>query len=141
MQISEKLLLIITAIVTALSAFFCVIGLATPRWSIASGLFCAGCSTSSSGLSIIAFLLLVASVVILGLFILRILPPSIRIICLIVLFLANIFTLSTFAAYVNAITGYSYKLMVFAHFLCYVASILAAFWLGTTYTTNVTQTN
>ena len=142
MQISEKILLLVTTAITAFAALFCVIGLASPAWTGPCGLFTAGCpSTPSGGLSIIAFLLLIAAVVVLVLSLLKVLPGSIRAVCLIILFLAGIFTLSAFAAYFNAGSGYSYRLMVVAHFLCYVASIIAAFWLGASYTAHITQAN
>jgi hypothetical protein len=142
MQLSESILLFITAVITAISAFFCLIALATPRWSLAFGLFCHYCPTPPGGLSIVAFILLLAAVVILLLFALRILPKSLRVTSLLVLFLATIFTMSAYASYVDSGTGYSFKLMIFSHFLCYIASLLAAFWLGGSYGTSVvTPTN
>jgi hypothetical protein len=141
MQISERILLIITAVTTAISALFCVIALATPRWSLISGLYCSGCPTASAGLSIVAFILLVIAAVVIFLFVFRILPNSTRVLSIIVLFIASIFTLSSFAAYWDAYSGYSYKLMVVAHFLCYTASLMAAFWLGTSYVTTITRPN
>lgn len=146
MPISEKILLIITAAITAISALFCVISLATPNWTgsvlgVSYGLYCTGCPTASGGLAIVGFILLIAATVIVVLFIFGVLPKSVRVIALLVLFIASIFTLATFAAYVNASSGYSYKLMVVAHFFCYVASLIAAFWLGGSYNTVVTQSN
>ncbi|CAF1288264.1 unnamed protein product [Rotaria magnacalcarata] len=141
MQISETILLIITMVITVISALFCIISLATPRWTTFYGLFCTGCSTSSAGLSVVALILLVASIIVLLLCIIRILPKSTRILSLVVLFIASIFTLASFAAYYDSIAGYSYNLMVVAHFLCYAASILTAFWLGTSYTGAITQEN
>ncbi|CAF5112243.1 unnamed protein product, partial [Rotaria sp. Silwood1] len=120
---------------------FCIISLATPGWVLKYGLFCSGCSTPSAGLSIVAFILLMAAIVVLLLLIIRILPKTIRILSLIVLFLGTIFTLASFAAYLDAGTGYSYKLMVVAHFLCYVASLVVAFWLGGSYGTTIAPTN
>ncbi|CAF0929962.1 unnamed protein product [Adineta ricciae] len=143
MQISDKLLLIITAAFTAISAFFCLIGLATPRWTQLTGLFCSGCgsgASSAAGLSIVALLLLVAAVVILLLNAVGMFPKSIRLLAVAVLFVAGIFTLSALAAFFHPGTGYSYRLMVFAHVLCYIATILASFWMGTSYTANINQT-
>jgi hypothetical protein len=137
MQVTEKVLLIITAVITAISTLFCVISLGTSSWSGMAGLYCRGCGTASSGLAIVAFLLLVASVVILILLSLSILPKSIRFLSFLILFLATIFTLATYAAYFNNSSGYSYKLMVIAHFLSYVASLITAFWLGGSYVTTV----
>jgi hypothetical protein len=139
MQISERVLLIVAAIITAISALFCIIALATPRWTTTYGLYCSSCSTPSSGLSIVAFILLIAALLVLLLFICRFLPKSTRILALIVLFLGNIFTLASYASYFDALAGYSYKLMVVAHFFCYIASLLTAFWLGGSYATTITQ--
>jgi hypothetical protein len=60
---------------------------------------------------------------------------------ILVLFLASIFTLSSFAAFWDSSSGYSYKLMVVAHFLCYIASVIAAFWLGTSHETLIARPN
>ncbi len=148
MQFTETILLIIAAIITAGSTFFCLIGLATPGWygygywygSV--GLYCSNCAKAPAALAIIALLLLIVGIVILVLFIIKILPKSIRVLSLLILFLATIFTLATFTSTVDSATGYSFKLMVFAHFLAYVATILVAFWLGGSYgTTVVTPTN
>jgi hypothetical protein len=143
MEISERILLIITAVITSISALFCIISLATPRWTLTSGLFCAGCSIPSAGLSIVAFILLIAALAILFLLACGILSKSTRILSMIVLFLATIFTLASYASFLDALSasGYSYKLMVVAHFLCYVASLITAFWLGGSYTGTITQSN
>jgi hypothetical protein len=141
MQISETILLIIVAVTTAISALFCIIALATPNWMLSLGLYCSGCSQPSSGLSIVAFILLVLATVLIFLFVCRILPNSLRVISLLVLFVASIFTLASFASYYNSLSGYSYKLMVVAHFFCYVAAIIAAFWLGGSYVTSITRPN
>jgi hypothetical protein len=140
MEIQETPLLITTAIVTAISALFCIISLATPYWSLYAGLYCSGCSTAASGLSIIAFILLVAATVLLSLYICRILPGSTRFISLVLLFIAGICTLASFASYWDSISGYSYKLMVVSNVLCYIASILAAFWLGGLHISSMRQT-
>ena len=141
MQISETVLLFASAIVTVVSGLFCLISLATPRWNILTGLFCTGCSSPSAGLSIVALISLMLTAVVLALFALKKLPKSIRALALGMLFLATIFTLSAHAAYFEVFTGYSYKLMVFAHFLCYLASLLVAFWLGGSYATAIVQDN
>ena len=137
MEITERLLLLITAIIAASAAFFCMISLATPRWSFLSGLYCKGCPTAPAGLSIVALIFLIALVLVLILIILKILPKSIRFVCFLIIFLATVFTLAAHASYFDMVTGYSYKLMVFAHFLCYIASILTAFWLGGSYAATV----
>ena len=141
MQVNETILLFITTGVTAAATFFCLIALATPRWSLYTGLFCTFCQKAPAALSIISFILLILTIVALILLILKVLPKSIRIIILLFLFIATIFTLSTFASYVDAGTGYSFKLMVFSHFLCYIASLLATFWLGGSYAATVVSPN
>ena len=144
MQVTETILLIITVVITAGATFFCLIALATPGWSAYGGinLYCSVCPKAPAALSIIAFFLLIGGVVFLILFLIKLLPKSIRILSLIILFLAIMFTLAAFASYVDAGTGYSFKLMVFAHFLSFVATIIAAFWLGGSYgTTVVAPTN
>ncbi|CAF2591051.1 unnamed protein product [Rotaria sp. Silwood2] len=141
MQINETILLIITTVITAISALFCIISLATSRWAVIYGLFCTGCPTTSAALSIIAFILLMIAIIVLILLIIRLLPKPIRILSFIVLFLGTIFTLASYAAYFDAGTGYSYKLMVVSHFLCYVASLLIAFWLGGSYGTTIAPAN
>jgi len=141
MQVNETVLLIITAVITAIAALVCVISLATPRWTIFGGLYCTGCPTAPAGLSIIAFILLIAAILILILFALKILPKSIRALSLLILFLATIFTLSAHASFFDSGTGYSYKLMVFAHFLSYIASLFATFWLGGSYAITVVTPN
>jgi hypothetical protein len=141
MQISETILLFASAAVTLVSGLFCLISLVTPRWNILTGLFCTGCSTPSAGLSIVALLSLMLTVVVLALFALKKLPKSIRALALGMLFLATMFTLAAHAAYFDDYTGYSYKLMVFANFLCYMASLLVAFWLGGSYAAAIVQDN
>jgi hypothetical protein len=148
MQLSERILLIVTAIITAVSTLFCLIALASPGWYLSYfgsaniGLYCTGCPTAPKALSIIAFLLLILGIVVLVLFALNILPKSIQVLSVFVLFLATMFTLAAYASSVDKITGYSFKLMVFAHFLCYIATLFVAFWLGGSYaTTVVTPTN
>lgn len=140
MQVNERILLIIAAFITAISALFCIISLATPRWSLISGLYCSGCSVPASGLAIVAFILLIIATVVLILYTGRILPNSLRLLSIIILFLGTIFTLASFASYWDAISGYSYKLMVVSNFLCYIASIITAFWLGGGYVTLPTRT-
>ena len=141
MQISERILLIVAAVVTAMSALFCIIALATPNWLAVSGtgLYCSGCSVPASGLAIVAFILLIAATCVLILFLARIIPTSLRLLSIILLFLAAIFTLATFASYSDSSAGYSYKLMVVANFFCYISSIITAFWLGGGYVATPTR--
>ena len=133
MHITETRLLIVITVVTAASTVFGLISLATPRWSTYFGLFCQDCSTLTAGLSIAACFLLVSAVPVLILMTTRILLRSLRLLPCLALFLSTIFTLAAYASYFDVYAGYSFKLMVVAHFLCYVASLLAAFWLGGSY--------
>ncbi|CAF0771927.1 unnamed protein product [Adineta ricciae] len=139
MQITEKILLLITAAITTIAALFCVISLSTSGWpAIGSiGLFCRGCPSTPAGLSIIAFILLIIAIVVLILFVLNVLPKLLRSVAFGVLFLATIFTLSAYTSFVDPAVGYSFKLMVTAHFFTYVASFFTAFWLGGSYATRV----
>ena len=141
MQISETILLIVIALITGISALFCIISLATPRWSLTQGLYCDNCSQPASGLAIVAFILLIVALVIICLFIARILPNSVRALGVIVVFLGVIFTLSAFASYFKDWSGYSYKLMVVSNFFCVVATVMAGFWLGGSYAASVARTN
>ncbi|UJR08923.1 hypothetical protein I4U23_013175 [Adineta vaga] len=137
MQITEKILLLITAVITTIAALFCVISLGTSNWTAPYGLFCNICPSAPAGLSVIAFILLLASILILTLLALSIFPKSLRAMAFGGLFSATIFTLAAYTSYVDPIIGYSFKLMVVAHFLCYIASLFTAFWLGGSYATRV----
>ena len=141
MQISEVILLVVTAVVTALSALFCIISLATSSWAGGLGLFCTVCPSSSGGLAVVAFIFLLAAILVHLLFACRILPKSLRLLALFTLFAACIFTLSSYATYFNALTGYSYRLMVVAHVFSYIASLLTVFWLGASYGATIILAN
>ncbi|CAF1364769.1 unnamed protein product [Didymodactylos carnosus] len=134
MKISETILLLIIALISAIAALLCVIGLATPNWAWSSltwyGLWCTGCSHTSGALAIIAFLLLLISVVLLILLAIKILPNGINFLPFIILFIASIFSLASFASYYVNSSYYSYNLVVAAHFFTYTSAVLLAFWLG-----------
>ena len=133
MHITETTLLIAITAVTVASTVFGLVSLATPRWSTFFGLFCQDCSSVTAGLSIAACLLLIAAVLVLILMATRILVRSLRWLACLTLFLGTIFTLAAYASYFDVYAGYSFKLMVVAHFLSYVASLLVSFWLGGSY--------
>jgi len=59
-----------------------------------------------------------------------ILNGVLRYVPFILLSIATIFLLSTFASYLNALLGYSYNLMVVAHFFSYIALAVTAYWFG-----------
>jgi hypothetical protein len=133
MRITEKALVLIATVITAVSALFCIISLATKGWGISpvlGSLFCAGCSKTPQALSIISFILLIASIITLVLVVVNILHGQLRFVPIAVLFTATFFLLSTFSAYFGTTLGYSYNLMVVAHFFAYVALAVAAYWLG-----------
>jgi len=133
MRITERLLIVIAAAITAVSALFCIIGLTTKGWGrvgiIAIGLFCNDiCNQSSAALSVISFILLIVSLIAFALVIFGILNGVLRLVPFIVLFIATIFLLATFASYSSV--GYSYNLMVVAHFFSYIALAVTAYWCG-----------
>ncbi len=136
MRLEGRILIIIPTVITAVAALFCIIGLATKGWSGDYGLFCSGCSQSSAALSVISFILLIVSIVALVLVMFDILNGILRYIPFILLFVATIFLLATFASYSNSLVasslGYSYNLMVVAHFFSYIALAVTAYWYGQT---------
>jgi hypothetical protein len=137
MRLEGRILIIIPTVITAVAALFCIIGLATKGWlGGVVGLFCSGCSQSSAALSIISFILLIVSIVALVLVMFDILNGILRYIPFILLFVATIFLLATFASYPNSVVassiGYSYNLMVVAHFFSYIALAVTAYWYGQT---------
>jgi len=133
MLISGRILIITATGLTAIAALFCIIGLSTKGWLTGVyGLFCdqLGCSRSASALSIISFLLLIATIITLVLHMFDILRGVLRYIPFILLLISSIFLLGTFVAYVKPGVGYSFDLMVAAHFFSYAALAIAAYWYG-----------
>ena len=140
MRIGGRILIVIVAAILAVAALFCIIGLATKGWGAGVyGLFCdnPGCSVTASALAVISFILLLASIATFILLIFDILKGILRIIPFVLLSLATIFLLATFTSYVNAGVGYSFNLMVAAHFLSYTALAVAAYWYGQSEVTSV----
>lgn len=133
----ESTALIVITIITGIAALFTLIGLATPKWlSSGFGLWnCKHvCSTSSAILTILALLFLVTAVVLLVLLLLRLFPRYFRLLPLALLAIATLFLLISTANYLRhfGIVSYSFELVVTAHALAFIASIMVAFWLGTT---------
>lgn len=123
-------------IITAVSALFCIIGLATKGWvyfnviSDCTGLFNKGCYQPAAALSIISFILLIVSIIALVLQMFDILKGPLRYVPIFILFVASFFLLATFSSYGGQAFGYSYDLIVVAQFLSYVALAVTAYWLG-----------
>ena len=134
MAISGRIVILTVIIITAIASLFCIIGLATKNWPTGS-LFCDNCSKTPAALSIISFILLIASVAALVLQMFNMLNGPLRFVPILVLFIATIFLLATFGAYSTVYSGvlyHSYNLIVVAHFFAYIALTLLAYWLGQT---------
>lgn len=131
MRIGGRILVIIATVLTAVSTLFCIIGLATKGWlGGVIGLFCDGCAKAPAALSIISFLLLIATIIVLLLNIFDVLHGYLRYIPFVLLLISTIFLLGTLVSYVKPGLGYSYDLMVAAHFFSYVALAITAYWYG-----------
>ena len=138
MAISGRILFVAGIAITAISALFCIIGLATKGWVNEQlggrGIFCSGdgCNRAPAALSIISFIILIVTVVTLVLQMLDILRGVLRYIPTLILFIATIFLLAAFTSFFKDTVGYSFNLMVAAHFFSYVALTVMAYWLGLT---------
>jgi len=136
MRVTGRILIIIAIVITAMSTLFCIIGLATKGWGgynmFSGSLFCDGCPQSSQALSILSFILLIATIVALVLHMFDILHGLLRYIPFIILLISSIFLLGTFVGYVkkSGLTSYSFDLMVAAHFFAYIALVVLAYWYG-----------
>jgi len=116
---------------SAVAALFCVIGLGTKGWYGGEvNLFCEGCLTPPKGLSIIAFFLLLGTTGAFIALLIGVLRGALRFIPIVLLFISTIFLLATFTASVTPALGYSFDLMVVAHFFSYVALAAAAYLYG-----------
>jgi hypothetical protein len=134
MRLTGRILIIIVTVILAIAALFCVIGLATKDWP--GSLFCNGCPRTTAALSVISFILLITTIVAFVLLMFDIIKGFLQIIPFILLFIATIFLLSTFASHYTS-TASSYNLMVVAHFLSYIALAVAAYWYGQTEATSI----
>jgi hypothetical protein len=132
MRIGGRILVIIATVLTAVSTLFCIIGLATKGWrgDPSIGLFCDGCLKAPAALSIISFLLLIATIVVLVLNIFDVLHGYLRYIPFVLLLISTIFLLGTFVSAAKPGLSYSFDLMVAAHFFSYVALAVTAYWYG-----------
>ena len=130
----ERFWIFIVIGLIAVAALFCIIGLSTKGWatgSVSFGLFDnTSVTRDPAGLSIISFILLLATLAAFVVQKLGILRGLLRYLPTVLLFVTTIFLLSTFASFMAAATGFSYDLMVVAHFISYVALALAAYMLG-----------
>ena len=138
MRLSGRILIIIVVAITAVSALFSIIGLATKQWPGGIGIFCDGCPKTTAALSVISFILLIFTIVAFVLLMFDILRGILQIIPFILLFIATIFLLSTFASHFNVSSAHSYNLIVVAHFLSYIALAISAYWYGQTEATSAT---
>jgi hypothetical protein len=134
MRVTGRILLIITIVITAVSTLFCIIGLSTNGWGGygSNSLFCSYCPQSSKALSILAFILLLITILALFLHMFDIIRGLLRYIPFILLLISSIFLLGTIVGYVrnSGLTSYSYDLMVVAHFFAYMGLVVLAYWYG-----------
>lgn len=137
MKLSESTIVAITAAITGIAALFALIGLTTPKWILrpGHGLWNCNnvCAPTTAALTILALLFLVIGFVLLIMHLIRLFPQKLRMIPLGLLVIATLFLAAT-ASYLRhfRITGYSFELIVTAHAFAFLASILLAFWYGTT---------
>jgi hypothetical protein len=137
MKLTGSTILATSAVITGIAVIFAIIGLATPKWlTTGHGLWnCPRvCSLSAAALAIIGLLLLIASIILIIVHFIRSLPQKFRVLPLVLLIVATLFLLATTASYLRqmGITDYSFELMVTAHVFAFLASVLLAFWFGTT---------
>jgi membrane associated rhomboid family serine protease len=146
MKLSETYILTTTTVIAGLAALFALIGLTTPKWlrDGGRGLWNCDdvCSPATAALTILALLLLVTTVVMLIIFLIDLLTRRLRIIPLILLIIATLFLLISTPIYLreSGVVGYSFELVVTAHAFAFFASVLLAFWFGTTMDRKVNTT-
>ena len=137
MQLSESTILATTTVITGVAALFALIGLTTPKWlKTGHGLWNCNnvCSPTTAVLTILALLFLVIGFVLLVMHLIRLFPRKLRMIPLVLLVIATLFLLIATANYLRrfGVIGYSFELIVTAHAFAFLASVLLAFWFGTT---------
>lgn len=131
MAASGRVVILVITVLITVAALFCVIGLATKGWGAGTGIFEDGLHTKApAGLSIISFLLLIVTVICFALLMFDILKGPLTLIPIGLLFISTIFLLGTFTSYVTDFVGYSFDLIVVAHFFSYVALAASAYWYG-----------
>jgi hypothetical protein len=130
-QLTQKHILFILGGITIAAELFCLISIVTKEWTMFyKELFCSECPKAAGPLSIIALLILLSAIVLIILLAIDKLPAMFRASIFGALLLGTIFTLAAYTSVTDQYTGFSFKLMIVAHFFCYMASQLAAFWLG-----------
>jgi hypothetical protein len=136
---SEFFILFITVITTGFSTIFCLIGFLTPGWNFDKyrNLFCDQCPKIPNTLAVMSIMLLIICFILLTLLIAGIIDQQrmivMRFIIPSLLLLSTIFLLATLTSYLHFVQpnrGYSYNLVIVAFIFAYLASLLAAFWLG-----------
>ncbi|CAF1303099.1 unnamed protein product [Adineta steineri] len=137
MKLSDSTILTVTTIGAALAALFALIGLTTPKWlRTGYGLWNCNnvCSTPTAVLTVLALIFLVISSILLIILLMRLFPRKLRFIPLGFLIIATLFLLISTATYLRQfrVVGYSFELIVTAHAFAFLASVLLAFWYGTT---------
>jgi len=136
---SEFFILFITVITTGFSTIFCLIGFLTPGWNFDKyrNLFCDQCPKIPNTLAVMSIMLLIICFILLTLLIAGIIDQQrmivMRFIIPSLLLLSTIFLLATLTSYLHFVQpnrGYSYNLVIVAFIFAYLASLLAAFWVG-----------
>jgi hypothetical protein len=137
MKLSDSTILTTATVISGFAGLFALIGLTTPKWLRRGyGLWNCNnvCSSSAAALAILGLLFLTISVVLLIILLMRLLPRKLRSLPLGLLVVGTLFLLAATASYLRHfnVTDYSFELMVTAHAFSFLASVLLAFWLGTT---------
>jgi hypothetical protein len=137
MKLTESTVLTTIAVIASVAVIFAFIGIATPKWlNSGRGLWNCNrvCSSSAAALAIIGLLLLITSIIFMIILIIHLLPRKFRSLPLGLLILATLFLMATTTSYLRQLNyiAYSYELMVTAHAFAFLASVLLAFWFGTT---------
>jgi hypothetical protein len=145
MKLSESTILATTAVLTGIAAIFALIGLTTPKWlTDGHGLWNCNevCSVASAALSILALLLLGTSAILLVILLLRLFPRNLRVVPLCLVIISALFLLIATTNYLRqfGFIDYSFQLMMTAHALAFIVSVLLAFWFGTTMNGKVATT-
>lgn len=136
-KLSESTILVGTSFITGIGALLALIGLATPYWLVRRyGLWNCNniCSPTAATLTILAFIFLAVSFILLVFLLLRVFPKKLSWIPLVLLIFAALFLVSATSRYLQRfqIIGYSFELIVTAQTFAFLASILLAFWFGIT---------
>jgi hypothetical protein len=136
-KLSESTILLVVVIIAAIAGLFTLIGLTTPRWlKVGVGLWNCNrvCSSSAAVLSILALCLVVISTILFILMLIGLFSRRFRLLPFSLLIIATFCLLITTTSYLRhtQIIGFSFELMVTAHGLTLLASLILAVWYGTT---------